>query len=693
MELNLEATGGASDFSRQAELDSSQLNFDLESWDDGYVDLERNSQPHFGADSEHYSPSVSEPAESHVALQLSQYRDYNFQNSLRDAAFNNSTTLPDLPWESSLWKCIFDDEYDPLDAINPEKPLTGPSPPFVPRDGDELKDALIEKKRSLLPLDKKLPIYTVAVGHRRDISWEDKREADFQRGLKKWTSIVLSWPEEWSVCKAMQECESLVQVCEQLGHYFVGKAPATLIKRANSMIYIMEQGHKLGYIFPYTEQDLYALLKVLKNTGQTASRLKGVMEALTFCRYIFNIEDLQTLIVSKRCYGAISGGPVNRANQAAPLSVRDLVCLHETLESSEDIWDCMMAGAALFCIYSRARWSDFVHCGKLKLDRFSDGTVAYVDADVAIHKTMHAAARRFRFLNLTAPALGVHGSEWVSKWISTMERLGIDPFSDDSTCLMPAPDSEGRPLVRAIESDEAGCWLRLLIGEEKSRHDSLRQISSHSMKATMLSYAAKRGYSHQDRLSLGHHVHPYQMADVYARDAAARDLRLLDALIKEIREGVFRPDESRAGRLDNTKRQRVEDVLDETTHFSFPPAMPSADVPENFEVPEPVSNEPDLAEGGSDDEVDGGHVTTDSSSSESEQEERQRVHRQFDPPQAPSGFVFVQHQRSKLLHLISVDNQRALACGRLKNAAYAPPQLLRYDSAVCHACQRATRRD
>ena len=324
MELNLEATGGASDFSRQAELDSSQLNFDLESWDDGYVDLERNSQPHFGADSEHYSPSVSEPAESHVALQLSQYRDYNFQNSLRDAAFNNSTTLPDLPWESSLWKCIFDDEYDPLDAINPEKPLTGPSPPFVPRDGDELKDALIEKKRSLLPLDKKLPIYTVAVGHRRDISWEDKREADFQRGLKKWTSIVLSWPEEWSVCKAMQECESLVQVCEQLGHYFVGKAPATLIKRANSMIYIMEQGHKLGYIFPYTEQDLYALLKVLKNTGQTASRLKGVMETLTFCRYIFNIEDLQTLTVSKRCYGAISGGPVNRANQAAPLSVRDV---------------------------------------------------------------------------------------------------------------------------------------------------------------------------------------------------------------------------------------------------------------------------------------------------------------------------------------------------------------------------------
>ena len=106
----------------------------------------------------------------------------------------------------------------------------------------------------------------------------------------KWTSVVLTWPAEWPICQAFNESETVIQVCEQLSHYFMGKAPATLIKRANSMIYIMEQGRKLGYIFPYTESDLYSLLKVLKNTGQTASRLKGVMEALTFCRYVFNIE-------------------------------------------------------------------------------------------------------------------------------------------------------------------------------------------------------------------------------------------------------------------------------------------------------------------------------------------------------------------------------------------------------------------
>ena len=40
----------------------------------------------------------------------------------------------------------------------------------------------------------------------------------------------------------------------------------------------------------------------------------------------------------------------------------------------------------------------------------------------------------------------------------------------------------------------------------------------------MLTFAAKRGIDHQDRLSRGHHAHPYRMADVYARDAQARDL-------------------------------------------------------------------------------------------------------------------------------------------------------------------------
>ena len=91
-----------------------------------------------------------------------------------------------------------------------------------------------------------------------------------------------------------------------------------------------------------------------------------------------------------------------------------LVVLHETLESSDDDWNRLMSGACLFCVYAKARWSDFIHSGKMSLDRLSDGTIAYVEMDVAIHKTMFASARRFRFLNLAARGLGVQGTDWVS---------------------------------------------------------------------------------------------------------------------------------------------------------------------------------------------------------------------------------------------------------------------------------------
>ena len=708
MDRNFDAAGGTPANPIMIEDDSVASNGIVEPWDTSDVGIDEIfRQAGIG------TPSQIE--QSSDGFEVVEQKDnsfdgYNFQNALRFASLASSSSLPDLPWEAPAWKCIFDDAYDPLESFNPSAMLSGPGMPNLPKDGDELKEALLSKKRQADKLNEKVPIFSVAVGHRRDISWEEKRESDYQRSLMKWTSVVLSWPVEWDVCRALNESETVVQVCEQLNHYFTGKAPATLIKRANSMIYFMEQGHKLGYIFPYSESELYSLLKVLKGTGQKASRLKGVMEALTFCRYVFNIEQLQSLINSKRCHGVVAGGPVNKANQAAPLKVSDLVLLHETLETSDDDWNRLMSGACLFCVYARARWSDFIHGGKITLDHYSDGSIAYVEMDVSVHKTMFASARRFRYLNLAAPGLGVHGTDWVSKWMAAFDKLGIDPHAEVRGCVMPAPDVEGKPLARALESDEAGCWLRLLIGEKLGRSESSRPISSHSLKATMLSFAAKRGVSHQDRLSLGHHVHPYQMADVYARDAAARDLRLLDFLIKEVRCGAFKPDESRAGRLDFSKRQKVDDftgVSDLHEPFDFIGDIDREHGQLDFdaEIVETPETDPNFKPNGNmrplglktnagdgEDEAEG-YVTTDSSSSDTDEGERELVQRQFYPPVAPERFSFVQHQKSKLLHYIRDGNVKVLACGRNKSASYVTPSCLRYDSAVCHACQSAANRE
>ena len=108
---------------------------------------------------------------------------------------------------------------------------------------------------------------------------------------------------------------------------------------------------------------------------------------------------------------------------------------------------------------------------------------------------------------------------------------------------MPAPDKSGLPTVRALSSGEAGAWLRSLLPHRKGM-----RTTSHSLKSTLLSFAAKRG----TRLCLGATLIGHKdtsMADVYARDALARPLRLLAGMISEIRSGAFLPDASRAARF------------------------------------------------------------------------------------------------------------------------------------------------
>ena len=665
-----------------------------ESVNESFSDMLRNLGENLETDAHEHTPSYEPSASGNEDLQdaqpgTGQFECFDFQNLLRHSSLQRVTSLPDFPWETSAWKAIFDDSHDPLAALNPMSQLSDP-PMLIPESGEAgVVEKLVAEKKKVEPFDSKLPFYATAIGHRLDCSWEDKREADLQRSLMKWTGIVSSWPGEISDLSSSIFDLQPAQICEQLGHYFSGKAPATLIKRANSMIFVMERARQLGYIFPYSEPELYSLLKTLKATEQSCSRLKGVMEALTFCRFVFGIEALQKAISSKRCYGAIAAGPVGRADQAAPLKVSDLERLHSVLESDGHIWDKLACGAFLFCVYSRARWSDFIHGEMITLDRFSDGRIAYAEMDVTIHKTMLASARRFRFLNLAAPGVGVHGGDWIEAWIQCMMTLNIDPHSADGVCMMPAPGDDGKPLKCAVETDEAGCWLRLILGEKPKRSDSARKISTHSLKSTMLSFAAKRGYSHQDRLSMGHHAHPFKIADVYARDAQARDLRLLDKLIEEIRNKVFLPDESRAGRLAPAKKQRTEDAtLDEMDDWDLVEDQKSG------KEKQVGLRDPKIVETVESDDESGSHITTDSSSDDSsgEEEERTLIPRKFYPPVAPAGHVFVKHVKSKMHHYLADGMQNVLVCGRTKTAVYELATELRYDSAVCHLCQAAVAR-
>ena len=240
-----------------------------------------------------------------------------------------------------------------------------------------------------------------------------------------------------------------------------GKAPATLRKRYRSIL-----GYDLflrarGIGFPGSEDLFYAYLCKLRDDGKPASTRKAVLEAVTFVRFVLGIPELATLGESKRCHGSARLRDFKARVQASPFTVEELTKLHRILFEDLEPWNRLMAGSILCCTYGRARWEDLEHADLLIVDRGDDGVAAFIEVGVGVHKTMGAKIMRGQLLPLVAPAVGVVEGNWVEQFIKVRVSLGLqDPPHGP---IMPAPDRQGMPTVRSLDSDEAGAWVRLLL--------------------------------------------------------------------------------------------------------------------------------------------------------------------------------------------------------------------------------------
>ena len=223
---------------------------------------------------------------------------------------------------------------------------------------------------------------------------------------------------------------------------------------------------------------------------------------------------------------------------------------------------------------------------------------------------------------------------------------------------MPAPDRQGVPTSRPLETQECAAWIRKIVGT--SGDSDTRRIASHSLKSTMLSYAAKRGIGIPERLQLGYHTSNFQMGMVYSRDGAAASLMVLEKLISEISQGRFDPDQTRSGR-----------VIDLST------------VPAGAKTVIEVKDEPELVED-SDPEED---IESCSTSSE---EPRPAVIKHFpvvQPTAAPEGYNLWQHKKLKTLHLMDVNYFKVFACGRSVGSLHEKlKEAPQFDTPLCSNC-------
>ena len=143
-------------------------------------------------------------------------------------------------------------------------------------------------------------------------------------------------------------------------------------------------------------------------------------------------------------------------------------------------------------------------------------------------------------------------------WLQLRAAEGLSVAAQG--CLQPAPDVEGggwhrRPLT----CEECNLWLGELL-RRRLGEVPLGNVGSHSLKATLLSWASKRGLRGGVRRILGYHVKDKDSSvHDYSRDVFAAPLRELEGVLAEVRSGAFDPDATRSGQVRAQARAPSED--------------------------------------------------------------------------------------------------------------------------------------
>ena len=591
-----------------------------------------------------------------------------------------------LPWQHGCWRTIVGGEpvFHVKHAVF-KRPLL----PVVYHDSNNFASVETAKRSKQTTAETS---WMQIVKSTSEESWTELRDAQFQTALKRWLDVLLQLPQTCQVVSQLKMLGNIPQQLRMLRDIFFKKAPQTLLKRCHSFLRFVEHLKVTEQSFPGSEPGFYAFLCSLKDSGVATSSVQSIIQALNFAQHVIGLGELSNLTTSRRCVGAVGVRNTGPKRQASPFKVEEVRTMHSVLhDPSEDDWTKAFVGTVLFAIYSRSRWSDLQHAESLHVDLDSHGEPAYVELQISSHKCRESAAFRNTFLVAVAPSLGVCPGQWLTAWLEVRKQLNLDVEKGLPT--MPAPNSEAMPTKRPIGTDEMKKWVQLVLRQRG--HDLAdRKLTSHSCKCTVLSWLSKHGDDWADRMALGGHVSFMKSAIVYSRDAMARPLRILEALLSEIRLGSFCPDDTRSGRFrtapESTPAESVErDVLDDgwTLLGAYKGNSLASNSEQSSTVVDLVESEAaDTKQEESQDDSDSDVLTTSSSEDETGAGMTGAA-RPMRLPTVPDELKLIQHTKYKTLHLMEKQNSRVMLCGRMVvDGRYAEASEARFDTPCCHTC-------
>jgi hypothetical protein len=351
-----------------------------------------------------------------------------------------------------------------------------------------------------------------------------------------------------AMCENLDSEES---IAETISDVFACKATATLFKRANAFCHYLEWATNSFVERPMlcTEVVVYSYLKFLRSSGSAPTKASSFVQALNFAKHVIGLQCSSDTTDSARIRGAVRTSLLNKRmlKQAEALYVTDMEILEDTTRYAPCTRDQVASGHFCFEAYCCGRHTDTNNVEELIVD-VDELWYGFLEGSICKHKTATTAEKKTKFLPHIAPSIGVRNHSWAKSWLDARATMGMK--IGKNIPLLPAPDSQGGWTSRPLTAGEATCWLRDILTAGGSDPAHVSRVSSHSMRATLLSWGAKRGLMIDIRRLLGHHLPPGDLSAInYSRDAMTAPLQAVVDMLAEIRSGTFLPDNPRSSRI------------------------------------------------------------------------------------------------------------------------------------------------
>ena len=310
--------------------------------------------------------------------------------------------------------------------------------------------------------------------------------------------------------------------------------------------------------------------------------------------------------------------------------------------------------------------------------------------------------KKTQLLPIVIPARGVDGECWPPKVLEAFARCGMvfSGIINGPLFRPPASPDCSELCARGLTSSESTRFLRMFCGEPPVQaSEDEPKLSSHSLKATCISWVSKFGIGASDKAVLGRHSSAVnESAAVYSRDVSVRSVCILQNVTLDIFSGVFTPDSARSGYF---RRQLASVNLVDDPAADVRNADAVVSDPVKCEVGCEINCEqPNIVE--SDSEVFSETTGTDCEQSSDPDEDplelarpakagRVEQHEETKP-------MFFKHRTSKLMHYLPVTPAAALrasqvlACGKRVSGMFERADSFRLVG-LCKLCRVHATRD